>query len=193
MEWTQSETLALALPSCVRCHGIGITTARSNKSCACPCVYRAIFRACYGRFRECRDKEKRLSQVTLEFSPRGGRRITWGRKDEEYVADFYLVARRVLPPLEWTVFNFHYLLGADWRLCLRYLRLDRGQFFHLVYRLQTRLGRVFRELQPYSLFPLDEYFNGRTVNRIEGTLPFHQRNEHQTLHDLLDVPVRRVA
>jgi hypothetical protein len=29
-----------------------------------------------------------------------------------------------------------------------------------VYRLQQKLGRVFRELEPYGLFPVDDYFHG---------------------------------
>ena len=29
-----------------------------------------------------------------------------------------------------------------------------------MYRIEQKLGRVFRELEPYPLFPLDEYFNG---------------------------------
>jgi hypothetical protein len=40
--------------------------------------------------------------------------------------------------------------------------MDRGNFFHEVYRIEQRLGRVFRELQPYGLYPLDEYFGGAT-------------------------------
>jgi hypothetical protein len=85
---------------------------------------------------------------------------TWGRKDEEYIADFCLVARRTLNAEEHRLFRFHFLLGADWKLCSRKLGLDRGTFFHAVYRLEQKLGRVFRELEPYGLFPLDEYFNG---------------------------------
>jgi hypothetical protein len=34
----------------------------------------------------------------------------------------------------------------------------------MVYRIEAKLGKVFRELQPYSLYPLDEYFHGRTEN-----------------------------
>jgi hypothetical protein len=30
----------------------------------------------------------------------------------------------------------------------------------MVYRIEQRLGRVYRELEPYALFPLDEYFGG---------------------------------
>jgi hypothetical protein len=33
-----------------------------------------------------------------------------------------------------------------------------------VYRIQQKLGKVFRELQPYALYPLDEYFGG-TIRR----------------------------
>jgi hypothetical protein len=101
-----------------------------------------------------------LSQIAL--SPHGGRAShpTWGRKDEEYIADFCLVSRRALDDFEYKLFRYHFLLGADWKLCSRRLGLDRGNFFHAVYRVEQKLGRVFRELQPYPLYPLDEYFHG---------------------------------
>jgi hypothetical protein len=38
--------------------------------------------------------------------------------------------------------------------------MDRGNFFHAVYRIEQKLGKVFRELEPYPLFPLSDYFNG---------------------------------
>lgn len=85
---------------------------------------------------------------------------TWGRKDEEYIADFTLIARRHLSEEEHRLFRYHFLLGADWKLCTRKLGMDRGNFFHAVYRIEQKLGRVFRELQPYPLFPLDDYFHG---------------------------------
>ena len=84
--------------------------------------------------------------------------MTWGRKDEEYCADFVLVARRTLTLEEYRVFNWHLVLGADWKLVARQTRMDRGNFFHTVYRIQQKLGRKFRELTPYPLFPLDDYF-----------------------------------
>jgi hypothetical protein len=85
---------------------------------------------------------------------------TWGRKDEEFIADFSLVARRALSDSEHRLFRYHFLLGADWKLCTRKLGMDRGNFFHSVYRIEQKLGRLFRELQPYPLFPLDDYFHG---------------------------------
>jgi len=100
-----------------------------------------------------------MSTAKLEFCTSGkDHRMTYGRKVEEYVADFCLVSRRALSPLEYDIFRFHFLLGANWKLCCWRLNLDRGTFFHMVYKIEQTLGRVYRELEPYGLFPLDEYF-----------------------------------
>ncbi|MGA2581541.1 MAG: hypothetical protein ABSH24_36790 [Bryobacteraceae bacterium] len=90
--------------------------------------------------------------------------MAYGRKVEEYIADFCLVSRNALSPLEYDIFRFHYLLGAEWKLCCWRLQLDRGTFFHMLYKIEQKLGRVFRELEPHSLFPLDEYFGGTICN-----------------------------
>lgn len=194
MEWTRSETIGLALAKCAYCHGLGLRAAR-GEMVPCACVFRTIFRACYARFRKCVEQEKRFSRVALEYSPRGGRRITWGRKDEEYIADFYLVSRRHLSPEEWRIFKFHHLLGADYKLCSRQLKIDRGNFFHEVYRIEAKLGRIFRELRPYSLYPLDEYFQGRTENAWPGAgeTGGGQGLKRWSLNRALRVPVRRAA
>jgi hypothetical protein len=110
------------------------------------------------------EKEKHMSHVRLEIIGGQERRQVWGRKDEEYIADFTLVAKRYLDEFEYKLFRFHFLLGADWRLCCRQLEMEKGVFFHAVYRIQQKLGRAFRELNPYPLFPLDEYF-GATVRK----------------------------
>lgn len=159
MEWTRSHTLALAPNSCAFCRGLGLQIGRRGDN-ACSCVLRAIFRACYARFRYCITKEKYMSRVSPEYSPGKDRTIAWGRKDEEYIADFCLVSRRALEEDEHKIFRFHFLLGADWKLCCRTMKMDRGNFFHAVYRIEQKLGKVFRELKPYPLYPLDEYFNG---------------------------------
>lgn len=158
MEWNRSETIALAAPSCAQCHGLGLVPSRRGLDTPCSCVLRAIFRICFGKFRHCATKEKHLCQVSLEISPGGGHRATWGRKDEEYCADFILVARRALNREEYEVFNWHFMLGAEWKLICRKTGMDRGNFFHMVYRVQQKLGRTFRELLPYPLYPLDDYF-----------------------------------
>ena len=90
-------------------------------------------------------------------------RWVWGRKDEEYSADFCLVSRRTLTAPEFKIFRLYYLDDADWRLCCARLGMDRGNFFHSVYRIEQKLGRIFRELQPYALYPLDEYFSSASI------------------------------
>jgi hypothetical protein len=158
MEWNRSDTLALAHHQCAYCHGMGLLTGKRGGQSPCNCVFRGIFRACLDRFQHCASKEKYVSKVSWTLvTGRTGQR-TWGRRDEEYMADFFLVSKRHLSAEEFSLFKFHFLYGADWKLCCRQLKMDRGSFFHAVYRIQQRLGRIFRELQPYALFPLDEYF-----------------------------------
>lgn len=162
MIWSRSETLALAAPSCTHCFGLGMRTGRRGHSSPCNCVFRAIFRACYERFRVSVEQEVYITRATLDFSRGRDRRYVWGRKDEEYAADFCLVSRRTLTEAEYRIFRYHFLLCADWKLCCRKLGMDRGNFFHAVYRIMQKLGRTFRELEPYPLYPLDEYFGGVT-------------------------------
>jgi hypothetical protein len=83
------------------------------------------------------------------------------------MADFCLVSRRTLDDFEHRLFRFHYLLGADWKLCCRQLKMDRGGFFHHAYEMETRLGRVFAELTPYALYPVSEYFSGLTRHGVQ--------------------------
>ena len=145
---------------CSQCLGSGLRLARQGTLVPCNCVLRSIFRICYNRFIRCVTQEKHLSRISVEPHMGRARPSTWGRKDEEYIADFCLVARRTLTDVEHSLFRYHFLLGADWKLCARKLGIDRGNFFHSVYRIEQKLGRVFRELEPYALFPVDEYFNG---------------------------------
>lgn len=160
MEWTRSETLALAMHNCTQCHGSGLRMAKKGAASPCNCVLRAIFRICLDRFTRCVTQERHLSRVSLEPHAGRSRPGTWGRKDEEYIADFCLIARRTLDDYEHRLFRYHFLLGADWKLCARKLGIERGNFFHAIYRIEQKLGRVLREIEPYPLFPLDEYFQG---------------------------------
>jgi hypothetical protein len=110
-------------------------------------------------------QDKYISRSRLELVIGSTTNYNWGRKDEEYIADFCLVTQRSLTDAEYRIFRYHFLLGADWRLCCRKLHVDRGIFFHHVYRIQEKLGRVYRELEPYGLYPVEEYFNN---NRREA-------------------------
>jgi len=159
--WTRSETLALAAQKCSSCFGLGLRGGRSGRQTVCHCVLRAIFRACYARFRACAEAQRSqryIAHVALEARPGRQRRTSWGMKNEEYMADFCLVARRTLSEREYAIFRYHFLLGAPWKPCCEKLRLDRGNFFHAVYRIERKLGMAYRTLEPYPLFPTDEYF-----------------------------------
>jgi len=125
--------------------------------------------------------------------PRQAAGLYPGRKDEEFVADFCLVARRALSDSEHKLFRYHFLLGADWKLCTRKLGIDRGTFFHRVYRIEQKLGRVFRELEPYGLFPLDEYFHGPSRLGVAPHTP-PRRTGPSILPERLQFPgVKRAA
>lgn len=161
MEWNRTEKMMLASDNCIACQGEGTVVGSDGAEKTCKCVLRAIFRACYDRFRECSFSSISDSRISLEHAVSSDGPTSWGLKNEEYTADFLQVAKKNLSPEEHTIFRYRYLLGADWRLCCRKLgNMDKGAFHHTCYRIQHKLGRVFMELQPYPLYPLNEYFSG---------------------------------
>jgi len=160
MLWDRSETIALSGLHCAYCQGLGLCKGRGNATVPCECVLRAIFKACWNRFRSCVAKDKGASIVRLERIGCGhSTHMAFGRKTEEYIADFHLTCKRTLTESEWRMFSFAYLLGADWSLCHKRLNMPRTNFMHACYRIEAKLGRAFRETAPFALFPLDEYFS----------------------------------
>jgi hypothetical protein len=123
--------------------------------------------------------------VVLEFcgGPDGHR--MYSRKNEEYIADFCLMTHRILDGPEQRLFRYHYLLGADWRLCELKLHLDRGEFYHAVYRIESKLGQAFAEVTPYPLFPLDEYFGG-TIRKEPQVAYSEYNTEEFAEHELAE-------
>ena len=109
---------------------------------------RDCFRSCYARFRYCTE----------------GGGFLRGYRSVEFMCDFHLACKRALNPAEWRIFSAHYLLGADWVLCTRQLGIpcqthnDKKNFFEACYRIEAKLGRVFRDLQPFALWTCNEYF-----------------------------------
>jgi hypothetical protein len=163
----RSPWAAVLNPNCAQCRGTGWREAGS----VCLCVWRGVFRDCYSRFRDCIIRSgTNIKSIRWDSIPGPkGRRALYSRKQEEYIADFCLVAKRVLEPAEYSLFRFHFLLGADWKLCCRQLHMERGNFFHAVYRIEQKLGEVFATLKPLTLFPSDEYFGS---NRQVDIRPF---------------------
>ncbi len=165
-DWSSSEAVALAKEGCTHCLGIGLRRGGRAQDVPCSCVLRHIFRTCYAKFRYCASREKHMGRVRLEPMTGKDGSYCWAMKDEEFMADFCLVSRRALDDLEYKIFRFHFLLGGNWKLCCRRLNMDRGSFFHQLYRIEQKLGRVYRELRPHALFPLDEYFGGTVRKQL---------------------------
>lgn len=157
--WNRAELGYLAYLRCTTCCGTGVRRESKAELIPCRCALRAAFRSCYERFRLCDERGKYRTQAAFDRTPTGKtNRGTWGRKEEEFQADFVLTARRVLDPWHYRLFRWYFLLGADWRLCARRLGTDRGNVYHAVYRIEERLGYEFASMEPYSLYPPREYF-----------------------------------
>ena len=159
MQWNRSNAIGLSKAGCTKCRGLGLHAGRGETQTPCNCVFRGAFRACWNRFRECVALGSYGSSVSLELCNGKDGRRRYSLKREEFMADFCLVTRRTLDEAEYRLFRFHFFLGADWKLCCKRLNIDRGAFFHQVYRIEQKLGRTFAELEPFPLFPADEYFN----------------------------------
>ena len=155
--WDRSQVLAMASNHCRICQGAGLR-ARYHHSLPCGCVDRSIFRACMRHYRYL-SEFRILSRPSLIYAPRGKHsHYSFGRKSEEFLADVWLTAKRSLARAEWRVFELRFIRGLQWKECTRLLGMDRGNFFHALYRIENNLGRMFRELRPYPLFPIDQYF-----------------------------------
>lgn len=135
----------MAAEHCSVCAGAG----KRKSGIACNCVYRAMFRECWSAFR---------GEVT------GSQKIGafWGRPAEEYATDLLLIVRRTLTDDEMRLFRFYFLLRANWRLVAAKLKIENPtQFWHIVYRIQAKVGRALHECGPYALHPVREYFECR--------------------------------
>jgi hypothetical protein len=51
--WSRSEVIGIAKASCAFCHGFGMRPVLGGRPVPCHCVFRAIFRICHARYREC--------------------------------------------------------------------------------------------------------------------------------------------
>ena len=188
MEWNQSEVMAQAMEKCAICEGVGMRPSRNGTECVCNCVLRSIFRTCYQRFKTSMLRKESIRRPNLEHTSSPHGKLSWARKDEEYAADFLLVTKRTLSEAEYKIFNYHFILGADWRLCCRKMKMEKGVFFHLLYRMMAKLGKTFAELEPYALYPIHDYFYGE----FRGSTPkVIQMPSNRSLSS--KVPVKRAA
>lgn len=143
-----------SLISCTKCHGVGSHLSRGSRIVGCACVARSVFEIVMDRYRRAGDP----FALRCELRRSG---VAFSRPSEEFRADVELLARRLLSEKDLGVFRLFEIEDRDWRFCCRVLRIDRGTFFHAVYRVREILGRAFVETEPFPLFPLDQYFSCR--------------------------------
>src|SRR5215469_10475314 len=106
--WNRSRVLGLSKASCCTCHGYGLRQIRDGKkTLPCHCVMRAIFRACFNRYRACVANGFQTATVdwmnAKHTASINGR--AYGRKKEEFIADFSLVSRRSLSEADYDIFR----------------------------------------------------------------------------------------
>lgn len=151
----------------------GMQQGLDMRSSVCNCVLRGIFRDCLAHYWACKDTT--FPRASLSRSQSTGRKTSWSLKNEEYIVDFCNLSRRALVtnPLGLQIFNLHCIQELEWKACTSKMGINRGEFYHELYRTEQQLGRVYGETKPFPLYPLDEYFNGaripvkRSVSREE--------------------------
>ena len=169
--WSEFEerTLAwqkLADAGCRRCLGWGLRFVPRRGHPVCDCVWRAIFRRALSSYWRLDTSLCPVKRVTK-------RGVAYSFPAQEYRADFELICRKLFAKnlMQWHVVRLHFLSQVPWKPCVAALestlkrRVDRGEFFHEVYRVEARCGRALFQVRPYPLYPIDEYFNKR--NEIE--------------------------
>jgi predicted DNA-binding protein (UPF0251 family) len=121
------------------------------------CEYQSIFRACLDRFRSCSNGAV-MGTVNWAFVSGSGGRRCYGRKREEFKADFVIVARRALDVTQYEAFKLYFIEGLGCRACSLRMQVETAVFYRLVYRIERILGKAYAEVKPYALYPLAGYF-----------------------------------
>ncbi len=150
----------LAHARCNECGGSGLLISKEDVE-PCNCVCRRIFDICLYRYNTIRESSGYESPIVISNL------LNASRPHEEFAADFVLTSRRTLNTLDepglLDIFELHIVKGADLDVCSRKLKIPRPILLCAVRRMESFLGKTFRELRPYPLFPLYEYFARGTV------------------------------
>jgi hypothetical protein len=167
LEDARSNYLSLALDTCSKCCGSGVKLGLRIEPCGC--VTRNIFNQLLRRYILIGNEQMTVSSCVPTLVAGGSdSRFCWSRKNEEFSADFYLLAKRTLAPKDFSIFRLYCLAGCNWKYCVEVLNVSRGDFFHAVYRIQETVGKAAVELRPHALYPLREYFGGCSPHMIRN-------------------------
>jgi hypothetical protein len=143
---TQGQLLILANHDCRECAGSGY----GLNDPVCACVYRRIFDACYDCYQAITPHTSRVQSDSIYKS----------RPEEEFRADFWAVAHRALigrPALAET-FDVYFAEERGARIAAAILGISTGVLFRRATDIKRLVGRAFRDVQPYPLFPSRQYF-----------------------------------
>jgi hypothetical protein len=91
--------------------------------------------------------------------------------NEDLIADFTLIGKRILGPDDHQLFRFAYILAADVRACAKRLRIDRETCFQRLQAIEATCGAYFRDVRPYPIFPLKSYFNQYQPGGVRPCVP----------------------
>ena len=173
---SERDPMAWMAPShCYRCAGLGMKSEQSEsvfhpRMRLCDCVYRAIFRHCFNRYRYLRDYDLFLGRrANLVIRP--GLGPSYEFKGIDFIADIESTAAKWLHDRELLVWRHHYLGNLIWRACLPLAHCNRGQFFSACYRLEQNLGKWWLES---GMYPRD-YFTAHYIPHFELPRPPEQR------------------
>lgn len=141
---------------CMQCYGLGYRFGRGALIQACGCVLRAAFDHVHWKYRSI-ERDRSGARLTREAGANGP---VFSMKNADFCADFVVVAKRELgeDTLAYQIFRQHFLDGADWKVCARRMQIDRGHFFHSVYRVKEKVGAALLSTVPFALYPTDSYF-----------------------------------
>ncbi len=132
----------LASEKCPQCEGSGVRcTLKRLKSHICPCVYRSIARRCAVRWQ--------IIQMAPETKPRQ-LRCRYDMPRAEWAADFWMTTRAAVDGTHWLIWRNIRLYNERVDVVQRELRMDRGTFFHALYRAEQVIGHalLWRGLWP---------------------------------------------
>ena len=151
-------TIVASSEKCKKCNGTGNKTIYNTRSVVCGCVYRSCFQKCIARYRNNNRYAENLCWCSLERSTAGT--LLYGYKNIEFGADMDLIAKRTLTPMQYFIFTRYHAWGLVWSSVCSAVGMDRGNFFHAVYAIESILGQALMET---NMFPPQKYFSKQYV------------------------------
>jgi hypothetical protein len=109
--WTRSEVIGIAKASCTFCHGYGMLPVLHGVQVPCNCVFRAIFRICHARYRECEVMAAHTKALSREESVSGIGRVSPGWKTSALHIDFLI--QRLLTAFDMSIVTTNWDIMAE--------------------------------------------------------------------------------